>query len=247
MGDLDRQPGGGTAFPEGGGEMARLIREHGWAATPLGPLESWPERLRTVVGTMINVPQAMWVGWGPELVQVYNDGYRALLDAERHGAALGRPAAETWADTWSVAGPMLTSILAGGPAVFQADRREVYRHEGEMRERYFSYSFSPIPDPGAPAGVGGVLCVAVETTPAVLLQAAQERDGLLLRLSDALRPLEDPVEVQTVALRLLGRHLGASRVAYAEDAGDGEHVILTRSYTDGAPGLEGRYRYADYG
>jgi PAS domain S-box-containing protein len=234
-------------WPVGESETARLIRRHDWAATPLGPTTSWPERLRVLVETILSVPQAMWIGWGPELVQIYNDGYRALLDAERHGAGLGRPSAETWADTWSVAGPALSGILAGGPAVFQADRREAYRHEGEIRERFFSYSFSPIPDPGAANGVGGVLCLAVETTPAVLLRAGQERDSLLLRLSDALRLIEDPVEVQTAAARLLGQHLGASRVAYAEDAGDGETVILTSNYTDGVPGLEGRYRYADYG
>jgi PAS domain-containing protein len=55
------------------------------------------------------------------------------------------------------------------------------------------------------------------------------------------------VEVQSVASRLLGEHLGASRVAYAEDAGDGETVVLTRNYTRGVPGIEGRYRYRDYG
>ncbi|WP_426000507.1 hypothetical protein [Caulobacter sp. DWR1-3-2b1] len=33
----------------------------------------------------------------------------------------------------------------------------------------------------------------------------------LLKLSDALRPLGDPLEVQTVALRVLGEHLGVNR------------------------------------
>ena len=29
------------------GEMSRLCREKEWAATPLGPVEGWPQSLRT--------------------------------------------------------------------------------------------------------------------------------------------------------------------------------------------------------
>jgi PAS domain S-box-containing protein len=79
------------------------------------------------------------------------------------------------------------------------------------------------------------------------LREGEERQAFLLRLSDALRPVADPVEIQMTAARLLGQHLGANRVAYAEDAGDGETIILARSYNAGVPGMEGRYRYADYG
>ncbi|MGH1570534.1 PAS domain-containing protein [Methylobacterium sp. P31] len=81
----------------------------------------------------------------------------------------------------------------------------------------------------------------------VRLREGEERQAFLLELSDALRPVADPVEIQMTAARLLGQHLGANRVAYAEDAGDGETVILARSYDAGVPDIEGRYRYADYG
>ncbi|TNC49554.1 hypothetical protein FHG66_10560 [Rubellimicrobium rubrum] len=156
MDEVVRQTGSEMPFPARGGEMGAHVRTHTWAASPLGPVENWPERLKAVVETVFAVPQAMWIGWGSEFIQIYTDKYRALLDEERHGAALGRPAAETWADNWSVVGPMLVGILTGGPAVLHTDRREVYRHEGALPERYFSFSFSPIPDPGAPHGVGGV-------------------------------------------------------------------------------------------
>jgi hypothetical protein len=226
--------------------MARLVREHDWAATPLGPVATWPASLKGAVGLMLAVPQAMWIGWGPEFIQIYNDGYRALLDDERHGAALGRPTPETWADNWSIAGPMLTGIFEGGPAVSQADRREVYRHNGEVRELYYSYSFSPIPDETTPQGIGGVLCVAVETTPAVLLRAGQERDRFLLRLSDALRPLADPGEIQAAATRLLGQHLGANQVHYGEihaDSGDEAKVVIHQGYGDGLPPMVGTFHH----
>ena len=33
----------------GGGEMGKYIRPKDWSPTPLGPIESWPPNLRTVV------------------------------------------------------------------------------------------------------------------------------------------------------------------------------------------------------
>ncbi|MDX2007999.1 MAG: PAS domain S-box protein [Meiothermus sp.] len=75
----------------------------------------------------------------------------------------------------------------------------------------------------------------------------EEREGFLLRLSDALRPLADPQEIQRAAAQLLAEHLGAARAGYAEDGGDGETVIVTHNYALGVEGIEGRHRYTDYG
>ncbi len=70
--------------------------------------------------------------------------------------------------------------------------------------------------------------------------------AFLLTLSDKLRFLADPVEIQLEAANALGRFLGASRVGYAEDQGDGT-ILVTRHFVDGVPGIEGRYHYDDYG
>ena len=93
------QPSRAATWLQGSGEMAQLIRAHDWSATPLGPVERWLQALKIMVGTILSVPPAMWIGWRPEFIQIYNDAYRQLLDAERHDAAFGRPASETWADT----------------------------------------------------------------------------------------------------------------------------------------------------
>jgi PAS domain S-box-containing protein len=232
-------------WPAGEGEMARLVREHDWAATPLGPVETWPPSLKTAADIILAAPQPMWIGWGPDLIQLYNDGYAALLDAERHPAILGQPAAEAWADIWHLMGPDLDAILAGDPAVSYAHRLVPHRRDGEVRDLYFTYSYSPIPDAAAPNGVGGVLCVGVETTPAVALRASEERQAFLLKLSDAVRPLADPVEIQAEATRVLGEHLGASRALYAE--ADGEHVVVERDYTDGLPSAAGWHHLDSFG
>ena len=69
------------------------------------------------------------------------------------------------------------------------------------------------------------------------LRANEERLEFLLRLNDALRPLSDPADVQETAARLLGEHLGVTRVGYAEIEG-GEYVIR-REYTRGVAPLAG--------
>jgi PAS domain S-box-containing protein len=70
------------------------------------------------------------------------------------------------------------------------------------------------------------------------LRANEERLAFLLQLNDALRPLSDPGDVQETAARLLGEHLGTSRVGYAETR-DGEYRIY-REYARGVAPLAGR-------
>ena len=60
----------------------------------------------------------------------------------------------------------------------------------------------------------------------------------LITLNEQLRPLKDPVEIQEVAVRLIGEHLQASRVNYAHI--DGDEFVISRSYADGVPPFAGR-------
>src|SRR5258708_10424801 len=43
-----------TAWLVGGGEMGHLIRQHGWAATPPGPIESGARCLRTELNLIVS-------------------------------------------------------------------------------------------------------------------------------------------------------------------------------------------------
>ena len=65
----------------------------------------------------------------------------------------------------------------------------------------------------------------------------EERVAFLLRLNGALRPLSDPTAVQETAARLLGEHLGAARVGYAEL--DGREYVIHREHARGVAPLEG--------
>ena len=78
------------------------------------------------------------------------------------------------------------------------------------------------------------------------IRESEERQAFLLKLSDALRPLGDPVEVQATAADLLGGHLGAHNSNYYESDTDG---WLTRShgYVNGAVAVPDRFPVTDFG
>jgi PAS domain S-box-containing protein len=69
------------------------------------------------------------------------------------------------------------------------------------------------------------------------LGASEERQAFLLRLSDALRPLGDPLEMQETAARLLGEHLQVNRVGYAEL--DDDKATIRLEYLNGVAPLAG--------
>jgi PAS domain S-box-containing protein len=69
------------------------------------------------------------------------------------------------------------------------------------------------------------------------LRASEERHAFLLKLSDALRPISDPLDVQETAARLLGEHLDVNRVGYVEI--DDKAYTVRREYVRGVPPLVG--------
>src|SRR5205823_11629992 len=100
------------------GELGGLIRAFDWSATPLGPLASWPQSLRTSVSLILNTRHPMWVGWGGQATFLYNDAYVDVLGAAKHPWALGRPAAEVWSEIWDVCGPMADKVFQRAEATF---------------------------------------------------------------------------------------------------------------------------------
>jgi len=256
----------------GPGEMRARCRALDWTATPLGPVDRWPAALGTAVRICLASGFPMAVLWGPELAMLYNDAYRAVLGA-KHPGALGRPARAAWGEIWAESEPQLARVMAGGPAVWHEDQPlAVARgdgaevgpaggHEGGTELATFTYSLSPLPDDASagdsPAGdgpaVGGVLVTVVETTARVraeaALRASEERQAFLLGLSDAMRPLADPGEIQGAAAQLLGAYLGANQVHYGETVGDGDEaaVVIAQGYGHGLPPMVGTFRARDFG
>jgi PAS domain S-box-containing protein len=154
------------AFLEGGGEMGRFIRSMDWSQTPLGPIESWPQSLRTTVSLCLasNFPISM--AWGPKHVQIYNDGYWPICGG-KHPKSMGQDFTECWASAMPVIGEAFNSALAGR-AQFIENQRMFLDRNGYLEETFFTFSFSPIRDESG--GVGGLFHPVTETTPQMLSQ-----------------------------------------------------------------------------
>ena len=82
-----------AAWPYGRGEMAERIRTFDWASTPLGPILSWPQSLKTAVEVMLESGFPASMLWGQEAILLYNDANARILGS-LHPAALGRPVFE---------------------------------------------------------------------------------------------------------------------------------------------------------
>ncbi len=76
---------------DGAGEMGSLIQSLDWAQTPLGPVSKWPGNLRAAVQIILTSRYPMFVWWGKDLINLYNDPYRAFLGS-KHPHALGKSA-----------------------------------------------------------------------------------------------------------------------------------------------------------
>ncbi len=61
-------------FLSGGGEAAEIIAGFDWAATPLGPIESWPASLKSTVALILRSPVPIVTLWGEDGIMIYNDG-----------------------------------------------------------------------------------------------------------------------------------------------------------------------------
>lgn len=167
-----------AVFPKGG-EMGRLCRELDWAATPFGPIEVWPQSLRTAAGMVVAQGIAQNLCWGPDLLQIYNDAYREIM-AGKHPAGLGRSVLWSWAEIRADIEPLFERVLQGETVYFEDMLLRVDR-SGAPEEAYFTFSYSPVRvESGA---VGGVLINAFETTRQVRARAVQlQRDRLLEEL-----------------------------------------------------------------
>jgi PAS domain S-box-containing protein len=156
----------GSDLFSSGGEMARLTREFDWSRTPLGPIEHWPQSLRTTVRVLLTSRFAMWMSWGPELTFLYNDAYAAMTLGKKHPWALGRRSQDVWAEIWKDIGPRIEKVLQTGEATWDEALLLFLERSGYREETYHTFSYSPLSDDDG--RVAGHLCVVSEETDRVI-------------------------------------------------------------------------------
>ena len=207
------QPG----FLSGGGELGELIRGFDWAATPLGPPETWPQNLRMALRIMLTSRQPIWIGWGEELTYFYNDPYKSIIGG-KHPWALGRPTTEVWREIWNEIGPMLDTAMTGDQGTYVEAQLLIMERNGYPEETYYTFSYSPIPnDDGS---VGGIICANSDDTQQVI----GERQLALLR----------DLAADTTHARTWQEACEQSADAFRTDARDIPFAIIYMAESDGS-------------
>ena len=175
-----RSPAAVAGWLAGGGEMGALIRARDWSATPLGPIEVWPQSLRVAVGMMLPSRAQIILFWGADFVVLYNDAYRPVFGG-KHPSALGLAGREAWSEIWEAQlGPLLQGVRDTGEAYGNSDLLFNIQRHGYVEETYFDISYDPVR--GEDGQVAGIYCIVTETTGRVVGQRRLRSLGLLGRI-----------------------------------------------------------------
>ncbi|ETA71124.1 SpoIIE family protein phosphatase [Actinospica robiniae] len=159
---VDAVPGVFAADEEVGRDLAAVD----WAATPLGPVGTWPQSLQTAVDILLSSRFAMWMAWGPEMTFFCNAAYRRDTLGRKYPWALGRPASEVWSEIWQDIGPRIDTVLRTGKATWDQALLLLVERSGYLEESYHTFSYSPLRDDHG--AVVGMLCVVSEETERVI-------------------------------------------------------------------------------
>jgi len=143
--------------------MGRLTREFDWSTTVLGSPEQWSQSLLTTLSIVLNSKFPMFLWWGPELIQFYNDAYRPSLgNPGKHPKALGQRGADCWQEIWPVIKPLIDRVMSGGESTWSEDQLIPIYRNNKLEDVYWTFSYSKVTDEtGLPAGV---LVICTETT-----------------------------------------------------------------------------------
>ncbi len=86
-----------TAAPDS--PAHRLVHEHDWSTSPLGPPDRWSTASRIALPLILQSPEPMYLVWGPERLFFFNDAYLPLMGDKVDGA-MGCPFKDVWSDVW---------------------------------------------------------------------------------------------------------------------------------------------------
>jgi signal transduction histidine kinase len=160
-------PPAAADFLAGGGESGARIRAVDWARSPLGPPQSWPRSLKTIVRMMLDSRYAMWMLWGPELTFFCNDAYLPTVGIRRDWV-MGARSDKVWAEIWPDIWPRIEQVLTRGESTWDEGLLLFLERSGFPEETYHTFSYSPVYDDQS--RIAGMLCVVTEVTERVLAE-----------------------------------------------------------------------------
>ncbi len=227
------------------GEMADRTRAFDWSKSHLGPMERWPEALVVTVNNLLATKHPMFLWWGPELIQFYNDAYRRSIGSDKHPSALGQRGEECWPEIWPIIGPQITQVMSTGEATWNENQLVPIMRDGKLEDVYWTYSYSAVRD--LDGSIQGTLVTCTETTTATITQTTLRRRlaslaelferapafFALLRGPEHIFELTNPLYQKLIAHRdVIGKSL---RDALPEVEEQGFISILDEVYATGQP------------
>jgi hypothetical protein len=169
-------------FLAGGGEMGALMRAYDWTGTPLGAPSTWPQGLRTAIRILLNTFHPMFIWWGDDLIQFYNDAYRETLDDQQHPRALGQRGRDFWHEIWPMIGPQIDQVMSGGGPTWHENQLVPVTRNGKLTYGYWTYGYSPL---DGEHGIGGVMVICRNVTQDHEANIAlREREAELARVQE---------------------------------------------------------------
>lgn len=155
-----------------------LMDNHDWAATSLGPRETWPNWVRAIVSIVMSTPHEACFWHSKDYTIIYNQHYARM--APDHPNAFGKPGHLGWGPIWSSLEPLLDEVWRGNP-INREDDLWLFQvpYHGPRIETYHRLTMVPVR--AADGKVGGLFNLSSETTKSFL---ARRRNDLLKSISD---------------------------------------------------------------
>jgi two-component system sensor histidine kinase VicK len=152
-------------------DMAGRTRAYPWENTSLGAISSWPAPLLSLVNQILDSSFPMFIWWGSDKIQFYNDAYLHILGTDpgsKHPKALGQRGEECWPEIWEVISPLLQGVLTTAKPVYLEDQLIPIYRKGILDEVYWTFSYNVARD--VDGSSAGILVVCTETTSKVKYQ-----------------------------------------------------------------------------
>jgi PAS domain S-box-containing protein len=177
-------PGTKYHFLEGGGEMGALTRAFDWSTVGLGTPDNWPQTLKTTVGIILHSDFPMFLWWGDDMIQFYNDAYRPSLGENgKHPKALGQHGVECWPEIWEIIFPLIDQVRTANKSFYLEDQLIPIFRNGRLEDVYWTFTYSSVI--GDEGTIDGVLVICNETTRKVNTIKQLERSQKSLALSES--------------------------------------------------------------
>lgn len=177
-------PGKKYHFLQDGGEMGELTRAFDWSTVGLGHPDNWPQALKTTVGIILHSDFPMFLWWGDDMIQFYNDAYRPSLGENgKHPKALGQHGIDCWPEIWPIIYPLIEQVRTVNKSFYLEDQLIPIFRNGKLEDVYWTFTYSSVI--GDEGNIDGVLVICNETTRKVNTLKQFERSQNSLALSEA--------------------------------------------------------------